>query len=135
MTHFPRPHRSRRAPRIQLNHTVRAQVSLDGGERAQGQIQKLSLNGGLLQLAQALDAGDFVEISFETEGKSVHGTAEMLPPVEVSPQVTLQGFRFVVLEDDAHDAIRSMVDSGVGQGFELGSLDSSSPARPKCNLD
>jgi len=39
-----------------------------------------------LQLAQALDAGDFVEISFETEGKSVHGTAEMLPPVEVSPR-------------------------------------------------
>lgn len=135
MTHFPRPHRSRRAPRIQLPHTVPAQVSLDGGERAQGQIQKLSLNGGLLQLAQALDAGDFVEISFETEGRSVHGTAEMLPPVEVSPQGTLQGFRFVVLEDDAHDAIRSMVDAGVGQDLQLGSLDTSSASRPKCTPD
>jgi len=133
MTHFPRPHRSRRAPRIQLAHGVPAQVSLDGGERAQGQIQKLSLNGGLLQLAQALDAGDFVEISFETQGRSVHGTAEMLPPVQVSPQATLQGFRFVLLEDDAHDAIRSMVDAGVAQGFELGPLDPSSPSQPKCN--
>jgi len=133
MTHFPRPHRSRRAPRIQLAHSVPAQVSLDGGERAQGQIQKLSLNGGLLQLAQALDAGDFVEISFETQGRSVHGTAEMLPPVQVSPQATLQGFRFVMLEDEAHDAIRSMVEAGVGQGLQLGSLDASAPPRPKCN--
>ena len=132
MTHFPRPHRSRRAPRIELAHSVPAQVSLDGGERAQGQIQKLSLNGGLLQLERALDAGDFVEISFETQGRCVHGTAEMLPPVQVSPQATLQGFRFVVLEDEAHDAIRSMVDAGVGQGLQLGSLDPSSPSQPKC---
>jgi len=135
MTHFPRPHRSRRAPRIQLAHSVPAQVSLDGGERAQGQIQKLSLNGGLLQLAQALEAGDFVEISFETQGRSVHGTAEMLPPVQVSPQATLQGFRFVMLDDEAHDAIRSMVEAGVGQGLQLGALDASSPSRPKCNLE
>jgi hypothetical protein len=111
MTHFPRPHRNRRATRIQLTQTVPAQVSLDGGERAQGKIQKLSLTGGLLQLAQAIDAGDFVEIRFETQGRSVRGTAEMLPPVEVSAQATLQAFRFVVLEDDAHDAIRSMVGS------------------------
>ena len=135
MTHFPRPHRSPRAPRIQLARSVPAQVSLDGGERAQGQIQKLSLNGGLLQLEQALDAGDFVEISFENEGKSVHGTAEMLPPVQVSPQMTLQGFRFVLLEDDAHEAIRSMVDAGVAQDLKLGSLDANSAPRPKCNPD
>jgi PilZ domain len=86
-------------------------LSLDGGERTHGNIQTLSLNGGLLQLAQALEAGDFVEISFETERGPVRGTAEMLPPVRVSAETTLQGFRFVLLEDDDHEAIRSMVSS------------------------
>jgi len=111
MTHFPRPHRSRRAARIKLAQTVPAMLSLDGGERTHGNIQTLSLNGGLLQLAQALEAGDFVEISFQTARGPVRGTAEMLPPVQVSAETTLQGFRFVLLEDDDHEAIRSMVSS------------------------
>ena len=111
MTRFPRPHRNRRATRIRLANTIPALVSLDGGERAQGKLQTLSLNGGLLQLAQALEAGDFVEISFQTEGGPVRGTAEMLPPVQVSAETALQGFRFVLLEDDDHEAIRSMVSS------------------------
>jgi PilZ domain len=109
MTHFPRPHRSRRAARIKLAKTVPAMLSLDGGERTHGNIQTLSLNGGLLQLAQALEAGDYVEISFQSERGPVRGTAEMLPPVQVSAETTLQGFRFVLLEDDDHEAIRSMV--------------------------
>ncbi|HXY10821.1 MAG TPA: PilZ domain-containing protein [Terriglobales bacterium] len=115
MTHFPRPHRNRRATRIRLANTIPALVSLDGGEHAQGKLQTLSLNGGLLQLAQALEAGDFVEISFQTEGGAVRGTAEMLPPLQVSARTTLQAFRFVVLEDKDHEAIRSMVDSSVKQ--------------------
>jgi hypothetical protein len=111
MTHFPRPHRNRRAPRIRLANKIPALVSLDGGERAQAELQTLSLNGGLLQLAQALEAGDFVEISFQTQGGPVRGTAEMLPPLQASAETTLQGFRFVLLEDGDHEAIRSMVNS------------------------
>jgi len=119
MTHFPRPHRNRRATRIRLANTIPALVSLDGGERAQGKLQTLSLNGGLLQLAQALEAGDFVEISFQTEGGPVRGTAEMLPPLQVSARTTLQAFRFVLLEDKDHEAIRSMVDSSMKQDLPL----------------
>jgi len=111
MTHFPRPHRSRRAARIRLAKTVPAVLSMDGGERTHGKIQTLSLNGGLLQLGQALDAGDFVDISFQTEQGAVRGTAEMLPPLKISAQTTLQAFRFVLLEDQDHEALRSMVSS------------------------
>jgi hypothetical protein len=135
MTHFPRPHRNRRATRIRLASTVPAQVSFDGGERIQGKLQTLSINGGLLQLAQALDAGDFVDIAFETPGGPVRGTAEMLPPLQVSVQKTLQAFRFVVLEDRDHEAIRSMVDSSAERDLQLGAPDLSSDSRPKCRLD
>jgi len=111
MTHFPRPHRSRRAARIKLAQTIPALLSMDGGERTHGKIQTLSLNGGLLQLAQALEAGDFVEISFETGRGPVRGTAEMLPPLQASAETTLQAFRFVLLEDHDHEALRAMVSS------------------------
>jgi len=93
-------------------------------------MQTLSLNGGLLQLAQALDAGDFVEIAFETPGGAVRGTAEMLPPLQVSAQKTLQAFRFVVLEDRDHEAIRSMVDSSRERNVQLGPPDLSSHSTP-----
>jgi len=130
MTHFPRPHRNRRATRIRLANTVPTQVSLDGGERIQGKMQTLSINGGLLQLVQALDAGDFVEIAFETPSGAVRGTAEMLPPLRVSAQKTLQAFRFVVLEDRDHEAIRSMVDSSRERNVQLGPPDLSSHSTP-----
>jgi hypothetical protein len=135
MTHFPRPHRNRRATRIRLANAVPAQVSFDGGERIPGKIQTLSMNGGLLQLAQALDAGDFIEIAFETPGGPVRGTAEMLPPLQISAQKTLQAFRFVVLEDRDHEVIRSMVDSSAERDLQLEPPDLSSPSTPKCSLD
>jgi hypothetical protein len=135
MTHFPRPHRNRRATRIRLANAVPAQVSLDGGERIQGKIQTLSINGGLLQLGQTLDAGDFVDIAFETPDGAVRGTAEMLPPLQASAPKPLQAFRFVVLEDRDHEAIRSMVDSSAKRDFELGPPDLSSDPRPKFSLD
>jgi PilZ domain len=130
MTHFPRPHRNRRATRIRPANTVPAQVSFDGGERIQGKIHTLSINGGLLQLVQALDAGDFVEIAFETPGGAVRGTAEMLPPLQVSAQKTFQAFRFVVLEDRDHEAIRSMVDSSTERDVQLEPPNPSSHSRP-----
>jgi hypothetical protein len=120
MTHFPQPHRHHRATRIQLANQVPATLRLGGGIRARGRIHSVSVTGGLLQLAQALEAGDFVEIAFQTQAGAVRGMAEMLPPRQVSTQTTLQAFRFVVLEDDDHGAIRSMVNSKLGGAVWFG---------------
>jgi hypothetical protein len=68
------------------------------------------VTGGLLQLAQSLAQGDFVEVAFQTHSGPVHGMAEVLSPTRNMPEGVLQPFRFVALEDDDHRRLRSSLD-------------------------
>src|SRR5882762_8201645 len=67
MTHFPQPHPSRRAARIQLGNSVLAAIRLEDGRRTKAKLQTISATGGLLRLAQSLAQGDFVEVAFQTQ--------------------------------------------------------------------
>jgi hypothetical protein len=111
MTHFPQPHPTHRATRIQLGDFAPALVKLEDGQRAKARIQAVSVNGGLLQLARALAEGDLVEVAFQTLSGPVHGMAEMLHPRQISPNAILQGFRFVALEDADHKTLTFTVTS------------------------
>lgn len=111
MTHFPQPHPQHRATRIKLGQFVLALVKLDDGKHTKAKIQTVSVNGGLLQLAQALEEGDLVEVAFQTLSGPVRGMAEMLHPRQVSPTAILQAFRFVALDDDDHRTLSYTVDS------------------------
>lgn len=111
MTHFPQPHPTHRATRIQLGDFGSALVKLDDGHRTKARLQTVSVNGGLLQLANALKEGDLVEVAFQTLSGPVHGMAEMLHPRQISPHAILQGFRFVALEDADHKALSITVTS------------------------
>ena len=122
MTHFPQPHPEHRAPRIQLGNSTNATVKFDGGQNARAKVKSVSVTGGLLQLAKAIDEGDFVEIAFQTQSGPVHGMAEMLHPRQVSPETTLQAFRFIALDDDDHKTLRSTVDTAVDRNLMLGSI-------------
>jgi hypothetical protein len=106
MTHFPQPNANQRAPRIQLNGSVGAAIHVEGGQRERAKLQTISITGGLLQLQQALAAGDFVEIAFHTQEGAVHGMAEMLPPMRKFQSACLQPFRFIALGDDDHRRLR-----------------------------
>src|SRR5712671_3997383 len=66
MTHFPQPHPSRRAARVQLGDSVLAAIRLEDGRHAKAKLQTISTTGGLLQLPRSLGQGDFVEIAFQT---------------------------------------------------------------------
>ena len=110
MTHFPQPHPSRRAARIQLGDSVLAAIRLEDGRRTKGKLQTISVTGGLLRLAQSLGKGDFVEVAFQTQAGPVHGMAEVLSPMRKMNDGVLQPFRFVALEDDDHRRLRSSVD-------------------------
>jgi hypothetical protein len=116
MTHFPQPHPQRRAPRIQLGGSVPALVMLEDGARAKGKLQTISVTGGLLRMAKALEQGDFVEVAFQTQSGPVRGMAEMLVPVRATDGV-LQPFRFVALGDDDHRVLRMVVDSVSDRSF------------------
>jgi len=115
MTHFPQPHPSRRAARIQLGDTVLAAIRLEDGRRAKAKLQTISVTGGLLRLAQSLGQGDFVEVAFQTQAGPVHGMAEVLSPMQKTSDGVLQPFRFVALEDDDHRRLRTTLDHVVAR--------------------
>ena len=110
MTHFPQPHPSRRAARVQLGDSVLAAIRLEDGRRTKAKLQTISVTGGLLQLAQSLAQGDFVEVAFQTQAGPVHGMAEVLSPMRKMDDGVLQPFRFIALEDDDHRRLRTSLD-------------------------
>ncbi len=110
MTHFPQPHPSRRAARVQLGNSVLAVIRLEDGRRTKANLQTISVTGGLLHLPRALATGAFIELAFQTQSGPVHGMAEILGPVRQGTDSVLQPFRFVALEDDDHGRLRSSVD-------------------------
>jgi len=110
MTHFPQPHPTRRASRVQLGDTVLAAIRLEDGTRTKAKLQSISVTGGLLQLPQSLGPGEFVEIAFQTQAGPVHGMAEVLSPMRSMPGGVLQPFRFVAIEDDDHRRLRTSLE-------------------------
>jgi hypothetical protein len=110
MTHFPQPHPSRRAARVQLGDSVLAAIRLEDGRRAKAKLQTISATGGLLRMADSLGQGDFVEVAFQTQAGPVHGMAEVLSPMRKTTDGVLQPFRFVALEDDDHRRLRTTLD-------------------------
>ena len=116
MTHYPQPHPTHRANRVKLA-TTPVVVKLGDGKQTKGNIQVVSVNGGLLQLARGLSEGDFVEVAFQTETGSVQGMAEMLNPVGKGQGSVFQAFRFVALEDEAHQSLRMAIESAGDSSF------------------
>ncbi len=112
---LPLRYPQRRAPRVQLGEPVPAIVLQAGKKRAQGELQTVSVAGGLLRLAKALSAGDFVEIAFQTRSGPVHGLAEMLKPSKKAADGTLQAFRLVALGDESHRALCTFTESTSAQ--------------------
>ncbi|MGA7907241.1 MAG: PilZ domain-containing protein [Candidatus Sulfotelmatobacter sp.] len=110
MTHFPQPHPSRRAARVQLGESVLAAIQLEDGRRTRAKLKTISTTGGLLRMAHQLSQGDFVEVAFQTESGPVHGMAEILSPTQLTTNGVLQPFRFIALEDDDHRRLRTSVD-------------------------
>jgi hypothetical protein len=110
MTHFPQPHPSRRAARIQLGETVQAAIRLEDGRHAKAKLQIISATGGLLQIPNPLGQGDFVEVAFQTQSGPVRGMAEILTPMRKTSAGVLQPFRFVALEDDDNRRLRTSLD-------------------------
>jgi hypothetical protein len=127
MTHFPQPHPSRRAARVQLGDSVLAAIQMEDGRRTRAKLKTISTTGGLLRMAQQLAQGDFVEVAFQTESGPVHGMAEILSPTQKGASGVLQPFRFIALEDDDHRRLRMSLDHVADRSF-LGLKSSAFPA-------
>jgi hypothetical protein len=80
-------------------------LRLPNGQNIGGNLQVISINGGLLSLPQPVDQGSQVKLIFLTGTGAVLGGAEMLPPVNAGQQP----FRFVALAPDDHRRIGALV--------------------------
>src|ERR1700736_6249620 len=106
-------HTQLRAPRVHLADSTPAVLRFQDGQRASGQLQVLSLNGGLLALSGPLDQGAQVRLMFLTRTGAVLGAAEMLSPVTS----TQQPFRFVSLPVDDRRRLGAAIQSSLNRNF------------------
>lgn len=105
MTHFPQSNPTRPAPRVKLHESVLVAIRVEGAHSVQAKLHEVSATGGLLILAKPLEQGEFVEVAFQTSEGAVHGMAEILQAKQESSTGCLQPFRFVALDDEAHNKL------------------------------
>jgi hypothetical protein len=108
---LPQPNHDRRAPRLNLSDITPAVLRFEDGHRTQGQLEVISLTGGILSLAKPVVRQSRVKLMFVTPTGPVLGTAEMLKPVSW----TQQPFRFVGLEGDDQRRLQDSIQSSFGQ--------------------
>jgi hypothetical protein len=108
---FPSP---RRSPRTRLGQPIPALLLKADGRSAQGELQTVSLTGGLVHLSKPLCKGDLVEVTFSAQPDRVQGLAQMLGPLPATGERTPQAFRFIAMADDDHRALRRIADQSGG---------------------
>ncbi|HEY1679327.1 MAG TPA: hypothetical protein VGG04_16540 [Candidatus Sulfotelmatobacter sp.] len=104
---MPNPHTQWRSPRAHLGDVTPAILRLPDGRQHRGQLEVVSLNGGLLNLTNMLKQGSQLKLLFVTESGPVLGAVEMLRPVSD----TRQPFRFVNVEGGDQRRLRATVQS------------------------
>jgi hypothetical protein len=102
---------NRRAQRLNLSDVTPAVLRFEDGHRTQGQLEVISLTGGILSLPKPVVRQSRVKLMFVTPTGPVLGTAEMLKPVSW----TQQPFRFVGLEKDDQRRLQDSIQSSFGQ--------------------
>jgi hypothetical protein len=108
---LPQPFANTRAPRLNLPDITHAVLRFEDGHRTQGQLETISLTGGLLSLSKPVDKKARVKLMFVTPTGPVLGTAEMLTPVSWSQQP----FRFVGLEKEDQRRLHESIQSSFGK--------------------
>ena len=96
MADLPQAVASRRATRAHLANPTPAVLRFPDGNRVTGNLQVISIAGGLLRLSQPLNPNTQASLMFLSDGGPVLGKAEMLSPVSW----TEQPFRFVALDQN-----------------------------------
>jgi len=101
----PQSHAIQRSPRVRLPRITPAVLRSQDGRRRQGELEMVSLTGGLLCLPKPLDHGCRVKLMFMTHTGVILGSAEMLKPVSRD----LQPFRFVALDGGDQRKLRAAI--------------------------
>lgn len=98
-----------RSPRARPESLTHAVLRLPDGGHSRGELQVISVTGGLLSLSRPLNQGSRVNLMFLTSAGAVQGAAEMLSAISWG----LQPFRFVALTDSDQRRLRGVIESAV----------------------
>ena len=99
MTYAAQPYPRQRSVRVKLSGSILALIVLDNQRQLRAPLHQLSLNGGLLSLAEPLETPT-VELMFHIGSSTLRARAETLSPMWAT-QGCLQPFAFIDLQD--HD--------------------------------
>jgi hypothetical protein len=86
-------------------------LRLRDGKRYSGQLQVVSLTGGLLGVPKPVEPGSVGKLMFLTKNGPVLGEAQMLVPLSWERQA----FKFVALRDDDQCRLQSAIQSRLTQ--------------------
>jgi hypothetical protein len=111
-------HAIRRSPRVRLPCTTPAVLRSKDGSRYKGELQVVSLTGGLVCLPTPLVRRSRVKVRLLTRVGAIHGSVEMLTPVSSD----LQPFRFVALADRNQRRLRTAIQLYLAQSRVEGEL-------------
>jgi len=108
MANFPQPNRKIRAPRVNLWGTASATIQLENGRQLWAKMLRISITGGLLDVAKCLDEGVTVSLTIHLGERTVRGKAAMLFPT-LAEQGYHQPFAFSDLRDDQLLALQAEI--------------------------
>jgi hypothetical protein len=111
MSSYPPAASSLRSPRAQLSHYTPAVLRSEDGLQSRGELQIVSVTGGMLSLPRPLNRGSRVSVLFLTQKGAVQGAAEMLKPISSAQQP----FRFVSLDEQNRGRLKNTVQSALAQ--------------------
>jgi len=101
----------RRAQRLRLADSIPIVFRRNDGQRIPGELQCVSLTGGLAAPASLLPPGSLVKLIFVTPKGPVTGTAEMLHPVSWKEQP----FRFAAIAEPDQHRLRAVIQMVFGE--------------------
>jgi hypothetical protein len=108
MADLPRQRRKVRAPRVNLGGNASATIQLENGRQLWAKTLRISITGGLLELATSLDEGVSVNLAVHLDRRTVRGKAAMLFPMWAT-QGCLQPFRFTDLQNEECLALQTEI--------------------------
>ena len=111
MPYLPQEQPRRRPERVRFAENTPVVLRFPDGRRFSGELQVVSITGGLLTLSPSLQQGSVVKLMFLARTGTVLGSAQMLSPVAWDTQP----FRFVTLHEDDQSRLRAAIDMSLQQ--------------------
>src|SRR5258708_28002581 len=111
MPFLPQADSPRRPERVRCEEAPPVVLRFPDGRRFSGQLQVISITGGLLCMSKPLQQGSVVKLMFLAKTGSVLGSAQMLSPVAWDRQP----FRFVALHEDDQSRLHAAIQFSLEQ--------------------